>query len=102
VKLLRIMRVAAERKYKQGVVMTDTLKTYTLDSARLPKSTLVWNLYGADIDNLGRIGKPEECEMSSTTRNQLLVHIEPKQDSGIFRTSRDRQRNMYFNKNIDS
>ena len=69
---------------KQGVVMTYTFKAYTQDAARLPKSTLTWNLYGAGIDNLDRSAKPEKCKIPSTARNQLLVCIEPKQDPGFF------------------
>lgn len=63
-------------KEKHGVAMTDTFKAYTLDAARLPKSTLAWNLHGASTDNLGRSAKPEECEKPSTARNQPLVRVD--------------------------
>jgi hypothetical protein len=63
-------------KEKHGVFMTDTFEANTLDAARLPKSTLVGNLYGAGTDNLGRSAKPEECEIPSTARNQPLVRVD--------------------------
>jgi hypothetical protein len=63
-------------KEKHGVVMTDTFKAYTLDAARLPRSTLAWTLYGAGTDNIGRSAKPEECEIPSTARNQPLVRVD--------------------------
>lgn len=66
----------SESKDKHGVVMIDTFKTYTLDAARLSKSTLAWNLYGVGTDNLGRSAKPEDCGIPSTARNQPLVRVD--------------------------
>jgi hypothetical protein len=63
-------------KEKHGVIMTDTFKADTLNAARLPKSTLAWNLHGASADNVCRSTELKKRESSSTARNQPPVRVD--------------------------
>jgi hypothetical protein len=67
--------VLARNKEKQGDGMTDTIKTYTLNAACFPKSTLAWNVHRSITVNLGRSVKSVESQIAPTARNQLKVRV---------------------------
>lgn len=98
-KLVRVIGYSQETSKKNGVMMTDTFEANTLDAARLPKSTLAWNLYGvksttgprrfdqpccSDVKVLRQGNTHTKIRGRDLRAKAAKVHIEPKQDSGFF------------------
>ena len=53
--------------------MSDKLTAYRRGDAPLPDRNLLWPLYGAGLENLGRDGKPIEVPMPEYGPDELLV-----------------------------
>jgi hypothetical protein len=66
----------SENEEKHRVVVRDTFKADTLSTARLPKSTLTWNLHEASADNVCRGSKLKKYECLSTARHQPLGRVD--------------------------
>jgi threonine dehydrogenase-like Zn-dependent dehydrogenase len=53
--------------------MTDKFEQFQRAAARLPERNLLWPLYGAGFENLGRDGQPIEVPMPTYGPDELLV-----------------------------
>ncbi len=53
--------------------MSEVLEKYTHAAAPLPRTMLRWHLYGAGLENMGRMGAPEVVEVPRCGNNELLV-----------------------------
>lgn len=56
--------------------MTQTYQTYRYAAHPLPEKTWAWNMYGADLENIGKDGKPELFPIPEPADDQLLVRID--------------------------
>ena len=56
--------------------MTDSFQEYQDLSYPLPKKTMLWNMYGAGLENIGLDGKPETAIIPEPADDQLLVRVD--------------------------
>jgi threonine dehydrogenase-like Zn-dependent dehydrogenase len=56
--------------------MSEKYQDYRTLNYPLPDKSMVWNLYGAGLENLGRNGQPEAFVMPEPNDDQLLVRID--------------------------
>jgi len=52
------------------------MKIYRSGKAPLPKTRLVWQMYGAGLENFGRNGKPVELPMPEIGPRELLARVD--------------------------
>jgi hypothetical protein len=68
--------IGPENAKRYGVAMRDAFKADTLNTARLPKSALTWNLHEVGAENLCHSRKLKKYECSSTARHQPLGSLD--------------------------
>ena len=56
--------------------MTSQYKKYHSSDITVPEKGLVWNLYGAGEDQIGRDGSPESLPIPKPAANQMLVRVD--------------------------
>lgn len=56
--------------------MTSQYKKYHSPEITVPEKGLVWNMYGAGEENIGKNGKPELLPIPQPAANQMLVRID--------------------------
>ena len=56
--------------------MTDPYQEYQSLSYTLPEKTILWNMYGAGLENIGLNGKPETGPIPEPADDQLLVRVD--------------------------
>ena len=56
--------------------MTSKYSKYSSADLALPEQTLVWNMYGAGEENIGKDGKPELFPVPQPAANQMLVRVD--------------------------
>lgn len=56
--------------------MTSQYKKYHSPEITVPEKGLVWNMYGAGEENIGKDGKPEQLPIPQPAANQMLVRID--------------------------
>ncbi|SHO52411.1 alcohol dehydrogenase catalytic domain-containing protein [Desulfopila aestuarii] len=56
--------------------MTSQYKKYHSPEITVPEKGLVWNMYGAGDENIGKDGKPEQLPIPKPGANQMLVRID--------------------------
>jgi threonine dehydrogenase-like Zn-dependent dehydrogenase len=56
--------------------MTSQYKKYHSPEITVPEKGLVWNMYGAGEENIGKDGKPELLPIPQPAANQMLVRID--------------------------
>lgn len=56
--------------------MTSQYNKYSSGDIAIPEKTLVWNMYGAGEENIGKDGKPEEFPVPQPNANQMLVRVD--------------------------
>ena len=56
--------------------MTSQYSKYSSADLTIPAQTLVWNMYGAGEENIGKDGKPEEFPVPQPAANQMLVRVD--------------------------
>lgn len=56
--------------------MTDKYEKYQSLSYPLPQKTLLWNMYGAGLENIGINGQPEIGPIPEPADDQLLVRVD--------------------------
>ncbi len=56
--------------------MTSQYKKYHSPEITVPEKGLVWNMYGAGEENIGKDGKPEQLPIPQPGANQMLVRID--------------------------
>ncbi|MFW2367592.1 MAG: alcohol dehydrogenase catalytic domain-containing protein [Desulforhopalus sp.] len=56
--------------------MTSQYSKYSSADLAIPEQTLVWNMYGAGEENIGKDGKPELFPVPQPAPNQMLVRVD--------------------------
>ncbi len=56
--------------------MTGKFKKYQNLNYSIPQETILWNMYGAGLENIGKDGKPEVQPIPEPADDQLLVRID--------------------------
>ena len=56
--------------------MTSQYNKYHSIDLAIPEQTLVWNMYGAGEENIGKDGKPEQLPIPKPAANQMLVRVD--------------------------
>lgn len=56
--------------------MTSKYNKYSSADLAIPEKNLVWNMYGAGEENIGKDGKPEEFTVPEPAANQMLVRVD--------------------------
>ena len=56
--------------------MTSQYKKYHSPEITVPEEGLVWNMYGAGEENIGKDGKPEHLPVPKPGPNQMLVRVD--------------------------
>lgn len=56
--------------------MTSKYSKYSSADLAIPEQTLVWNMYGAGEENIGKDGKPEQFPVPQPAANQMLVRVD--------------------------
>ncbi len=56
--------------------MTDSYQEYCELSYPIPKKTLLWNMYGAGLENIGLNGQPETGLILEPAEDQMLVRVD--------------------------
>ncbi len=56
--------------------MTSQYTKYTSSDIAVPEEGLVWNLYGAGEDKIGKDGSPESLPIPKPAVNQMLVRVD--------------------------
>jgi len=56
--------------------MTSQYKKYHSADIEVPEKGLVWNLYGAGEDQIGKDGRPESLSVPKPAANQMLVRVD--------------------------
>lgn len=56
--------------------MTSQYKKYHAAEINVPEKGLVWNMYGAGEENIGKDNKPESLSIPKPAANQMLVRID--------------------------
>ena len=56
--------------------MTSQYEKYHSTDITVPEKGLVWNLYGAGEDQIGKDGNPESLPISKPAANQMLVRVD--------------------------
>jgi threonine dehydrogenase-like Zn-dependent dehydrogenase len=56
--------------------VTTQYKKYHSPEITVPETGLVWNMYGAGEENIGKGGKPEQLPIPQPAPNQMLVRID--------------------------
>lgn len=56
--------------------MTSQYKKYHSPEITVPEEGLVWNMYGAGEENIGKDGQPEQLPIPKPAANQMLVRID--------------------------
>jgi len=57
-------------------VTTSPYEIYRAAGEEIPERTLAWNVYGKDIDGVGRDGAPEWVDVPSPGPDQLLIRVD--------------------------
>ena len=58
--------------------MTSQYEKYHSPEITVPEKGLVWNMYGAGEENIGKDGKPEQLPIPQPAAHQMLVRIPPR------------------------
>ena len=53
--------------------MTSQYNKYRSADIGIPEQALVWNMYGAGEENIGKDGNPEDFPVPQPAANQMLV-----------------------------
>jgi threonine dehydrogenase-like Zn-dependent dehydrogenase len=56
--------------------MSSKYELYRSATTPVPAETLVWNMYGAGIENIGQNGRPEQLPVPKPASDQLLVRVD--------------------------
>jgi len=56
--------------------MTSQYKKYHTPEGNVPEKALVWNMYGAGEENIGKNDKPEALPIPKPAANQMLVRVD--------------------------
>lgn len=56
--------------------MTSQYSKYSSTDLAIPEQNLVWNMYGAGEENIGKDGKPEVFPVPEPAPNQMLVRVD--------------------------
>jgi len=56
--------------------MTNLFELYRSPEAPISHVNWAWNMYGAGVENIGRLGKPESLPVPSPASDQLLVRVD--------------------------
>lgn len=57
-------------------VIASPYEAYRAAGETVPPRTLAWNVYGKDIDHVGRDGGPETVEVAAPRPDQLLIRVD--------------------------
>ncbi|HEV8280838.1 MAG TPA: zinc-binding dehydrogenase [Candidatus Limnocylindrales bacterium] len=57
-------------------VVTGAYKRYRAAGEDIPHKTLAWNVYGKDIERVGRDGRPELVDVPEPRADQLLIRVD--------------------------
>jgi len=56
--------------------MSNTFKDFQELTYDLPEKTLLWNMYGPGLENIGVDGKPETGQIPEPADDQMLVRVD--------------------------